>query len=267
MGSIRRTVSGALCGAALAVGAVAALWRIGEATAQDDKVGSFVEPGFPYFVTTLDAGKLGAAFPRRNLAVRCVVLMLGNDSYACFDTDLLRLSVAWRGGFMSLTTMAQVSYDKPFNKNNAIPRVLGTPIVANGMYAGWTSGAPSFSDPRPAGPNPDDAGRGPIALSAGRWNGVQVMKDRAVLSYEVAGTAIHEELWSIAEGGQVGISRTIRTDAITQPLTLVVGDVGGGVASSIDSATATVYQGAARDTVTMAGVSAAPAGARLQVDS
>ena len=80
---------------------------------QQDRVGPFVEPGFPFVVTTLDAGKLGAAFPQRNLAVRCVVLMLGNDSYACFDTDLLRLSVAWRGQFMSLTTMAQVSYDKP----------------------------------------------------------------------------------------------------------------------------------------------------------
>src|SRR5215207_552238 len=189
---MRHSLSGALCGAALAIGAVAALWRMGSATPQDDPPGSFVESGFPFVVTTLDAGKLGPAFPQRNLAVRCVVLMLGNESYACFDTDLLRLSAAWRGGFMSLTTMAQVSYAKPFNKNNAIPRVLGTPIVANGMYAGWTSGAASFSDPRPPGPNPDDAGRGPIAPESGRWSGVHVVKDRAVLSYEIAGTAIHE---------------------------------------------------------------------------
>ena len=97
---------------------------------QEPKFGPFVEPGFPYFATTLDAGKLGDAFPQRNLAVRCMVLTLGNDSYACFDTDLLRLSVAWRGGFVSLTTMAQVSYNQPFNKNNAIPRPLGTPVVA-----------------------------------------------------------------------------------------------------------------------------------------
>src|SRR5215218_9801075 len=198
MGSIRRTVSGALCGAALAVGAVAALWRIGGATAQDDKVGSFVEPGFPFVVTTLDAGKLGAAFPQRNLAVRCVVLTLGNDSYACFDTDLLRLSAAWRGRFMSLTTMAQVSYNQPFNKNNQIPRVLGTPVVATGIYPGWSSGAPSYSDPRPAGGNPDDVGRGPIAPSAGRWNGITVAGSRAVLTYTVGGTDVSEEIGSVA---------------------------------------------------------------------
>src|SRR5215203_2796643 len=187
---MRRSLSGALCGAALALGAVMALSRPGTAREQQDRVGPFVEPGFPFVVTTLDAGKLGAAFPQRNLSVRCVVLMLGNDSYACFDTDLLRLAAAWRGGFMSLTTMAQVSYNQPFNKTNAIPKLLGTPVVATGIYPGWSRGAPSFTDPRPAGGNPDDVGRGPIAASAGRWNGITVAGNRAVLSYTVAGTDI-----------------------------------------------------------------------------
>ena len=254
-------------GAALALGAVAALTRSGNAKTQEPKFGPFVEPGFPYFVTTLDAGKLGAAFPQRNLAVRCVVLRLGNESYACFDTDLLRLSAAWRGQFMSLTTMAQVSYNQPFNKNNAIPRVLGTPIVATGIYAGWSSGAPSFTDPRPAGPNPDDVGRGPIAASAGRWNGVSVAGDRAVLTYTVAGTEISEEMGSVAAGSQVGITRTFRTGRIAQPLTLVVAEVGGGTASDTATSTAVVYQGAARDTATVASVTGAPAGARMEVDS
>ena len=79
------------------------------ATRREDPFAPFVERGFPFIVATVDAGKLGASFPERNLAVRCVVIMLGNDSYACFDTDLLRMSVAWRGDFVSLTTMAQVS--------------------------------------------------------------------------------------------------------------------------------------------------------------
>ena len=207
--------------------------RVGSARVQEPPFAAFVEPGFPYFVTTLDAGKLGAAFPQRSLAVRCVVLMLGNDSYACFDTDLLRLAAAWRGGFMSMTTMAQVSYDKPFNKNNAIPRVLGTPVVANGIYAGWSSGTPTFSDPRPAGPNPDDVGRGPIAARDGRWNGVHVVGNRAVLSYTVAGTEISEELGSVAAGSHVGITRTFRTGPIAQPLTLVVAEIDDGTAAEV----------------------------------
>ena len=234
---------------------------------QDPKFGPFVEPGFPYFVTTLDAGKLGAAFPQRNLAVRCVVLTLGNDSYACFDTDLLRLSAAWRGQFMALTTMAQVSYNQPFNKNNQIPRVLGTPVVANGIYAGWSSGAPSFADPRPAGPNPDDVGRGPIAASMGRWNGITVAGNRAVLTYSVAGTEIAEEIGSVTEGAQVGITRTFRTGPIAQPLTLVVAEVGGVVATDGSMAGAMVmYQGTARDTATVIGMVGVPSDARLIVD-
>jgi hypothetical protein len=131
----------------------------------------FVEPGFPFIVSTVDAGKLGAAFPERNLAVRCVILMLGNDSYACFDTDLLRIAAAWRGGFVSLTTMAQISYQQPGNKNNAIPRVLGKPILATGIYPGWTSAEPDFRDPRPAGPNPSAVGRGPIAAADADFGG------------------------------------------------------------------------------------------------
>ncbi|HEU4720726.1 MAG TPA: DUF6797 domain-containing protein [Gemmatimonadaceae bacterium] len=264
---MRISLSGALCGAALALGAVAALWRPGSASVQERLFGDFVERDFPYFVTTLDAGKVGASFPQRNLAVRCVVLALGNESYACFDTDLLRLSAAWRGDFMSLTTMAQVSYNEPFNKNNQIPRVLGTPIVANGMYAGWAAGTPSFADPRPPGRNPDDMGRGPIVATAGRWNGVRVAGNRAVLSYTVAGTAIGEEIGSVAAGTQVGITRTIRTGPIAQPITLVVADVGGVAAADVAGSTATLHQGAARDTATVVSVAGAPPSARLQVDS
>src|SRR6478609_7045960 len=90
----------------------------------DSPFADFVEPGFPFIVSTVDGGSLGGGYPERNLAVRCVILMLGNDSYACFDTDLLRISAAWRGDFVSLTTMAQISYQQAGNKNNAIPRVL-----------------------------------------------------------------------------------------------------------------------------------------------
>jgi len=231
-------------------------------------VGPFVEPGFPFIVSTLDAAQTGGAFPARNLAVRCVVLMLDDDTHACFDTDLLRVAAAWRGGFMKLTTMAQVSYDKPFNKNNAIPQLVGTPIVATGIYPGWAGAEPSYTDPRPAGPNPADVGRGPIAAERGRWNGIHVVGKDAVLSYTVEGTDIAEQIGTASvEDGQVGLTRTFRTGAIARPITLVVADVGNGAESSIDGATAVVLQGAARDTATVVGVTGAPAGTKLQVDS
>ncbi|MDB4892133.1 MAG: cytochrome c class [Gemmatimonadetes bacterium] len=223
----------------------------------------FVEPGFPFIVSTVDAGKLGAAFPERNLAVRCVILMLGNDSYACFDTDLLRMSAAWRGEFVSLATMAQISYQQAGNKNNAIPRVLGKGIIATGIYPGWTSIEPTFRDPRPAGPNPTAMGRGPIAVQQGRWNGINVVGGEAVLSYTVGGTEIREEVGSVASGGQVGITRTFQMDVNAKPLTLVVAEVADGSAQMNDN----IVTISARDTSTSVGVVGAPAGAKLQVDS
>lgn len=219
----------------------------------------FVEPGFPFIVSTVDAGKLGAAFPERNLAVRCVILMLGNDSYACFDTDLLRLAAAWRGDFVSLTTMAQISYQQAGNKNNAIPRVLGRPIVATGIYPGWTSAEPDFRDPRPAGPNPLAVGRGPLAAGQGRWNGLSVAGKEAVLSYTVAGTDIREQVGSVASAGQVGITRTFQSGATTKALTLVIAEVAAGSAVDVSENTAVAFHGSARDTATAVGVVGAPA--------
>ncbi|MDB4915396.1 MAG: cytochrome c class [Gemmatimonadetes bacterium] len=224
----------------------------------------FVEPGFPFIVSTVDAGKLGAAFPQRNLAVRCVILMLGNDSYACFDTDLLRVAVAWKGDFVSLTTMAQISYQQAGNKNNAIPRVLGSPIVATGIYPGWTTAEPDFRDPRPAGPNPAAVGRGPIAPEQGRWNGLTVAGKEAVLAYTVAGVDIHEQVGSVTSADQVGITRSFQTSALTKPLTLVVAEVTAGGTVQAGGNTVMISW---HDTTTAVGVAGAPTGARLQVDS
>ena len=247
--------------------ASAATWNEGRGSPAGDPYASFVEPGFPFIVATLDAGKKGPAFPERNLAVRCVVLMLGDSTYACFDTDLLRVAAAWHGPFMSLTTMAQVSYQKAFDKANQIPRLLGRPIVATGLYPGWMGAEPAYRDPRPAGPNPMDAGRGPIAPSAGRWKGINVVKDRAVLSYTVEGTDVDEEIGAIVRDGRVGITRTFRAGRVARAITLVVAEVSDGASSTVSGDTAVVLQGAARDTATVVGVASAPAGARLQVDS
>src|SRR5256885_16991834 len=166
--------------------------------------------------------------PPRSTLFPYTTLFRSHDAYACFDTDLLRMAVAWRGDFVSLTTMAQVSYQQPGNKNNAIPRVLGRPVVATGIYPGWTSGDPTFRDPRPAGPNPDAVGRGPIAAEQGRWNGVYVAGKEAVLAYSVAGTDVREQMGSVTSAGQVGITRTFQIGATAKPLTLVIAEVADG---------------------------------------
>jgi len=227
----------------------------------DDSFADFVEPGFPFITTTVDARELGPGFSENNVATRGLVLQLGNEAYAAFDPDLLRMAVGWRGEFLELTTMAQISYREPLNKNNQIPRVLGRPIFTNGLYPGWMGEAVDFRDPRPPGPNPADPGRGPIAEELGRWNGVYVVGDRAVLSYTVLGTEIREQPGSVAVEGEVGIVRAFRLGRVARPLTLVAAEVRDGQRAVVEGNTgAWVYS--AGDTVTAVGVGGGRGAAR-----
>src|SRR3954469_7265085 len=70
----------------------------------------FVEPGFPFYSSVLDARKLGKGWPAENLTPRGLILNLGNNSWACFDTDLLRVSAVWQGKGLTSASMAQGSY-------------------------------------------------------------------------------------------------------------------------------------------------------------
>ena len=224
----------------------------------------FVESGFPFITTTVDASGRAPFMPERNLAVRGIALQLGNGAYASFDPDLLRMSAGWTGDFVSMSTMAQVSYDQPNNKQNEIPRVLGQPVFGTGMYPGWMGAAPTFSDPRPPGPNPDDPGRGPIDQVQGRWNGIHMVGDRAVLSYTVQGTDVLEQPGSVAVNGEVGITRTVQTEATARPLTLVAAEVRNAATAEQSSNAVVLEHGAAPDTVTAVGVVQPPEGATLQ---
>lgn len=225
----------------------------------------FVEPDFPFITTTVQAGRIAPFMPERNAAVRGLALQLGNDAYATFDPDLLRMSVGWTGDFVSMTTMAQVSYEQPLNKSNDIPRVEGEPLFGTGLYPGWSAGTPTFEDPRPMGPNPKDPGRGPLADRRGQWKGVHVVGNEAVLSYSVRGTDIREHPSSIRVGEQVGITRTFRTGATDQPLSLVAAEVRGAAGAQVDSTVAVVRHGSEGDSVTAVGAVGLPETTELRI--
>lgn len=226
-------------------------------------IADFVEPGFPFIVTTVDARELGPDVSSNNVATRGVLLFLEDDVYAAFDPDLLRMAVGWRGDSLELVTMAQVSYQEANNKENQIPRVLGRPVFTNGLYAGWQGASPVFRDPRPAGPNPADPGRGPLPSELGRWNGLYVNGRDAILSYSVHGSTVLEQPGAIVRGEEIGIARTFRVEGGTEPLTLVVADAGGADLVDVDANLAHIELPG--DSVLLAGVANAPEGAELRV--
>ena len=47
---------------------------------------AFVETNFPFFSSVLDARNLGKDWPTNNLTPRGLILNLGNQCWACFDT-------------------------------------------------------------------------------------------------------------------------------------------------------------------------------------
>lgn len=219
------------------------------------ELASFVEPGFPYITVPLDARNLGAGFPDSNVTARGLAFQLGNNAYACFDTDLLRWSVAWTGDFLPMVLPAQVSYKDFFKKNNnELPFVAGSPKTALGMYPGWSVGKPGFREVRPESQNSAGLYWGPIPVEKGQWQGVYVQGKKAVLSYTLQGTEILEMPGSEVLDGQVAFTRTFRVGKTARTLYLNVAEVRNGTRSDEQNGTGYLYQGASQDSVTAVAV-------------
>jgi len=214
---------------------------------------SFVEPGFPFISTSVDARKLGPGFPDDNIAARTLALQLGENAYACFDTDLLRWSVAWTGKFLPMVQMAQISYKDFFNKNNKVTTVTGDPKIATGSYPGWSVGKSVFEDNRPVKNIGKQPNWGPMPADAGRWNGVYVYGNKAILNYSVGKTIVNEMPGSAVFGDQTAFTRTFNVADNTEVLFLTVAEVRQGESSEIKGNVAYIFS-AGKDTVTAVGL-------------
>ncbi|GAB5520213.1 MAG: hypothetical protein RhofKO_24640 [Rhodothermales bacterium] len=193
-----------------------------------DGFADFVEPDFPFFTTTVNLDTLGTDFPARNRVARGLVLPVGEDAYWLFDTDLLRMAAAWTGdSTLALLAMPHVSYHEPGNKRNGIVHLQQPPMVTTGVYPGWLTDEGRFADPRPEGPNPDEAGRGPLPSSIGQWHGVHAHGDRAILDYSIQGAHVLEQVDATKVDGQTVAVRTLQVDPRDAPLTIVLAEVNG----------------------------------------
>jgi len=76
--------------------------------------GEWVEADFPFFSSILDARREGAG--KDNLTPRGLIIKLPHDTWACFDTDLLRVAAVWRGKGVSDKALAPGSYHDPSRK-------------------------------------------------------------------------------------------------------------------------------------------------------
>ena len=192
----------------------------------------WVEPDFPFFSSVLDARDVGEGFPKDNLTSRGLILNLGHNLWACFDTDLLRIACIWQGEEgkppVTLNALAPGSYhiagQKTKDGQDDLPKPVGKVWLANGIYPGWQvlkspDDKPSFTDPREPGPDKAEVGRGPLDAKVGRFIAVEMTERGPVLHYEIGGTEIRE--WF--EVSEAVITRVFFIAPCARPLCFIKG--------------------------------------------
>ncbi|HRE80338.1 MAG TPA: c-type cytochrome [Opitutaceae bacterium] len=188
----------------------------------------WVEPEFPFFSSVLDARKSGADIAPDNLTPRGLILNLGEDCWACFDLDLLRISALWRGPGVTPTALAPGSYHEINRKTQGgqknLPQPHGDLWLVNGIYPGWqTQPTLNVLDPREPAPSIEEVGRGPISPSLGRFEALRFFHDGVLLEYTVDGTKIQERLTATPREGEITIVRTFHIEKGDTPLLLAIG--------------------------------------------
>ena len=188
----------------------------------------WVERDFPFFSSIVDARKAGLGLPTDNLAPRGLVLNLGLDCWACFDPDLLRMTMIWRGAGVTATALAPGSYHDinrktPGGQTN-LPRPDGRPWIATGTHPGGAEGeSVSLTDPREPAPSPEEVGRGALPDELGKFRAIRVNARNAVLSYRLGTTEVAEWTTATGDGESPVVTRNFEVGASPRALRIILG--------------------------------------------
>ena len=131
-----------------------------------------------------------------------------------FDTELLRYSGYWNGGFITWNGVV-------FNGNHgANPGPAGTLRIATKMTPGWAKDG-KFEDPRPIP-------HGPMSRDWGRYKGLYRSDKGIVFSYTVGDVAVLDMPGVVVEDKQRVFTRTLNIAPSKAPMLMLLADVPGG---------------------------------------
>ena len=209
-----------------------ALALLPASAAAEEKYAPWTQPDFPFFGASLD---LRAEQPdARPFAVvpRGLILNLGHGSWACFDTELLRLAALWQGAGVTPQALGPLTWQdthlKTIGGQAQLPKPDGPVWLQNGGYPGWQAGPTvTLEDPRPAETSPGEPGRGPLP-EGWRFQAVRVGGAGATLEYTADGALVEE--WIAATPAYV-VQRHFRIAPGPTALTLVLAQKGHGPAA------------------------------------
>lgn len=150
----------------------------------------------------------------------------GTNAAAAFDMELLRMTVAWTGGFVKLPVLR--------GGLEGFPEPAGTPLFTTPATPGWARNG-SFKDPRPTFrrfdygmndkklvPFPMELVYGNLPKDWAKWKGFYAHGDRVILSYSVGKREVLD-MPSFAEINKVPVfSRTFEIDGAAEAMELLV---------------------------------------------
>lgn len=197
-----------------------------------DATGPWVEPEFPFFSSVVDARRVGNGGWTNNLTPRGLILNLGAGLWVCFDTELLRVSAAWKGGGLTPSALAPGSYHDAGRKTPGgqfpAPEPDGKVLLSNGIYPGWQRGTfPVLEDPREPAPTVGEVGRGPLPETLGRFGSVRFVEGGVIIEYSALGVPVREHWVGRFESGHGVVERHVEVGSSAEPLLMVCGRMDG----------------------------------------
>ncbi|MDB5356003.1 MAG: Cytochrome c [Phycisphaerales bacterium] len=209
------------------------------------------------------SASIQAPAPADNITYKGVAVKLGKvkvndeeiEASACFDTQLLRMSAAWTGGFLRLRNVAYTGDHGP------CPAVSGDEKFGTRNAPGWADKSGSFKDPRvelygePYGGMPREYLH---------YKGLYRHGEQVAFAYTVNGMEVLESPGAKQLGDEIAFTRSFQVGPSTVAQTLVVTetDKAEGNVSDQGGKIATLSEG---DRVTAAGVVQSGAQAELSV--
>lgn len=182
----------------------------GQVLRADPKIGPFIEDEIPFFSSALVVEK-----PRLNRVRRGVIVRLGDDRWACFDTDLLRWAAVWKAPAgkppVTLDSMAAISYPNGKAKAKSPPMLQGELIYSSAEINGFGSERMAREKLLAGG----KGSVGPLKASDGRWLGLDLRGKTPVLRYSIGKTLVEDALLA---GKDEGIQRLLKVAPHSQPL-------------------------------------------------
>ncbi len=163
-------------------------------------------------------------WPKDAITFKGICVRVGDASHeagVCFDTDLLRMAAGWTQKPLELMGTPFDGTHRP--PEGSRPAIRGPLSFATRPGPGWAKGD-DFKDPR-------SSQWGPLPADWAKYRGLYVHGDQVVLSYTVGDCKILELPGSVVVDDKQAITRTIRIEKSSGPLTLLVAEADGGPAN------------------------------------